>query len=388
MKPVNHRLLFLLQLALAAAFALSSGQVGCRKARPDETGPASDEGVPVRITLVEPGTLRETVRGIGTLQAAETVEIKPEINGFIRTIPFEEGAGVQAEQLLFSIDDRKQRHQLAAAEAALKLARVRRVDAQRRFDRMRELLERGSADQDELDGVETEYHAALAEVDHMEAEAELAQTRLNDTRLLAPFDGIISEHRVDVGDYVTAGDHLATLYRVSQMEIAFTLPERFMGRVRSGQAVAVEVSAYPGRQFEGAVYFVSPQVSESTRDFLVKATVVNPKGLLKPGAFGTAVVTLAVREQCPVVPEEALVATREGYIVFVIEGQAARRRTVRIGLREAGVVEIREGLGLGERIVRAGHMNLSDGVRIRETLSDDKPAAPEQAPTSGSDENS
>jgi len=388
MKPVNHRTLLSLRLALAAAIALSSGQMGCRKARPDETGHAPDEGVPVRITLVEPGTLRETVRGIGTLQAAETVEIKPEIDGFIREIPFEEGGKVNGGQLLFSIDDRKPKHRLAATKASLESARVRLADAQRRFNRMGELLERGSADQDELDGVETEYHAAKAEVNRMEAEVELARTRLDDTRLLAPFEGIISEHHVDVGDYVKAGDHLATLYRVSQMEIGFTLPERFMGRVRGGQAVAVEVSAYPDRQFAGKVYFVSPQVSESTRDFLVKATVVNSEGLLKPGAFGTAVVTLAVHEQCPVVPEETLVATRQGYIVFAIEDQVARSRAVRIGLRAAGMVEIREGLRLGEPIVRAGHMNVSDGVKVRDTQGDDSPSAPEQVSASGSDEDS
>ena len=149
------------------------------------------------------------------------------------------------------------------------------------------------------------------------------------------------------------------------MEIAFTLPERFMGRVRSRQELAVRVSAYPDRRFEGEVYFVSPQVDESTRDFLVKATVKNAEGLLKPGAFGTAVVTLDVRERRLVIPEEALVATRTGYLVFVVEDQTARRRDVQIGLRQAGVVEIREGLEPGERVVRTGHMNLSDGTRVQ-----------------------
>jgi len=331
------------------------GLAGCDRTASQNPGSAQNEGVPVEVAHVRAKTLRETIRGIGTLRAAETVEIKPEIDGFIRDIPFEEGGEVLEGQLLFSIDDRKLTHQLTASKAALEAARVRLADAKRRLDRMQELLERGSADQDELDETETESRAAAAEVSRMEAEVELDEARLDDASLMAPFDGIISERSVDVGDYVKAGDHLATLYRVSRMEIAFTVPERFMGRVQCQQNVMVRVSAYPDRQFDGEVYFVSPQVDESTRDFLVKAAV-----------------TLDVREGQPVIPEEALVATREGYMIFVVEDQAAKSRDVRIGLREMGWVEIREGLELGEQVVRLGQMNLSDGTRIRVVQSNDE----------------
>ena len=227
---------------------------------------------------------------------------------------------------------------------------------------------------------------AVAEVDRLEAEVEFAMARLDDTLIRAPFEGLISERLVDAGDYAQAGDHLATLYRVSQMEITFTLPERFMGRVRAGQTVMVAVSAYPDRRFAGQVYFVSPQVDESTRDFLVKVTLENREGSLKPGCFGTAVVTLDVREQRPVIPEEALVATRQGYIVFVVQGDAARRREVHIGLRQAGLVEIREGLALGESVVRAGHMNLSDGAGVRVAADGGEPAEQKAPPSAEPDQ--
>ncbi|MGB2985955.1 MAG: efflux RND transporter periplasmic adaptor subunit [Phycisphaerae bacterium] len=356
----------------ALAGALLCGVTACERAKSDNPASRQDEGVPVRTALVQPGTLRETVRGIGTLRAAETVEIKPEIDGIIREIHFEEGGAIEKDQLLFSIDDEKLKHQLASRRAALAAARVQLANAQRILKRVQVLTERSAADRDEFDQAQTDFRAADAEVDRMEAEVEWVQARLDDTRLRAPFDGVISECGVDVGDYVQAGDDLTTLYRISQMEIAFTLPERFMGQVRPPQAVAVRVSAYPDRDFNGQVYFVSPEVDESTRDFLVKATVKNPEGLLKPGAFGTAVVTLEVRERRAVIPEEALVATRGGYIIFVVEDQTARRREVRIGLRETGLVEIVEGIEPGERVVRAGHMNLSDGVRVRVVQGNDE----------------
>ncbi len=372
----------------AMAAVLLSAVASCDKAKSDAPASSRDEGVPVRVVRARAGTLRETVRGIGTLRAAETVEIKSEMDGFISEIHFEEGGKVEKGQLLFSIDDEKLRHQLEAKEAALKAAQARLADAQRVFDRMQRLIHSDSAAEDEIDEAETHLRAAVAEVDGMAAEVKLVQAQLDDTRLRASFDGVVSERHVDVGDYVKADNHLGTIFRISRMEIAFTLPERFMGRVQPGQVAIVGVSAYPDREFEGEVYFVSPNVNETTRDFLVKAKMKNPGGLLKPGAFATTVVTLDVHQERLVIPEAALVATREGYIIFVVEHETARRRAVRIGLREAGIVEIREGLELGEQVVRSGQMNLSDGARVRVAQDGDGQTEPQSRPQAKSDERS
>jgi len=361
---------------------------GCGKESSDNPRARTDKSVPVDVAVVRLDTLRETVRGIGTLRAAETVEVKPEVNGIIRKIGFVEGGRVKKALVLFAIDDEKLKHQLEARKAALEAGRARLADAQRQFNRLQKLMQRAVATQDEFDQAQADFRAASAEVERMEAEVELSKEQLDDTHIRSPFDGVISERSVDVGDYVKVGDHLATLYRISQMEIAFSLPERFMGRVQNGQAVAATVSAFPDQRFQGKVYFVSPQVDESTRDFLVKAKVENPEGLLKPGAFGTAVVTLGVREKRPVIPEESLVATRKGYIVFVVEDHTAKRREVRIGLREAGKVEIREGLNPGERVVRAGQMNVSDGTPVRIVRQKDGPSGDKQPARADGDERS
>jgi membrane fusion protein (multidrug efflux system) len=337
----------------------------CERPQPERPGAGARAAVAVRVADVQSDTLRETVRGVGTLQAVETVDLKPEIDGLIAAIDVAEGEQVEKGQRLFSLDDRKLLRQRQATQAALRAAVVRRDDAQREYRRISDLFERGIETQTRHDAAEAVYLAADAEVARWEAEVELVQARLEDTQITAPFAGVISEHDVDPGAYVRAGDHLATLHRVAETEVAFTIPERFMGRVRTGQPVAVTVTAFPGREFPGEVNFVSPQIDETTRDFLVRARVDNPDSLLKPGAFATAVVTIGERAAVPVVPEEALVATRSGYIVFVINSHTARRRAVQIGLRAAGKVEIRSGLEPGEAVVVAGQLSVSDGVSVR-----------------------
>lgn len=369
-----------------AAFLCCALLTGC-PAKEEEGGdaPARERSaVKVLLTTVEADTLRETVEGIGTLRALEQVELRPEVGGLIRAIHFEEGATVEKGQKLFTIDDDKLQRQLNARQAALELAQAQRNLAVKTHERVATLRERGSVTPEEFDQTYARLQEAGAEVNRLEAEVELIREQLADTEILTPFAGTIGEQHVDVGDFVTVGQLLAMLYRMDLLEIAFGVPERFLGRITVGQPVDARVVAYPDRNFEGEVTYISPAVDEATRDFLVKSRIDNAEALLRPGAFARAVITLEVREARPVVPEEALVSTRTGYLVFAVTDDTAHARDVQIGLREPGIVEIRDGLEVGEMVVRKGHMNLSDGVPVAPV---EDPQAAAEAPTETSLQN-
>jgi membrane fusion protein (multidrug efflux system) len=336
--------------------------LGCAE---EESAQRSQErGVPVSVQDVEPRTLRVTVRGIGSLRAREVVEVRPEIGARVTEVTFVEGDAVAEGDVLFRLDDRKLRKQEQAWEARLKAAQVRADNAERRLARFEPLAETKAVSGDERDQVETELEAARAQVRELEADLERIRENLEDATIRAAFTGRMSEHHVDVGDFVDVGEHLATLYGTGPLEVAFTVSERFMGRVREGQEVAVQVDAYPDETFAGEVHYVSPALAESTRNLTVKARIENTDGRLKPGAFASAIVTVETHADRPVVPERALVATRTGYIVYVVEDGTAHRRDVEIGVREPGIVEILDGVTVGQRVVSKGHMNLSDGVPV------------------------
>lgn len=322
-----------------------------------------ERAVAVETALVRAVDFVEDITAIGTLLASEVVRIRPEVSGVVREIRFEEGSRVERGALLFVLDDEKLRRELAADQAALASARSQLENARRVYQRFWRLYERRGVARDELDQRETEYEVAQAEVSRLQAEVALDRELLEDTRIRAPMDGRLSAKSVDVGDYVEEGDELVTLYS-DRLEIAFDAPERYMGRVRQGLPVVVAVSAYPEREFQGRVGFVSPSVNEQTRTFQVKAMVGDPEALLKPGVFATARLVLDVREDRPAVPETALVATREGYVVFVVQGGKAEMRPVAIGLRRAGLAEARQGLDVGQEVVVAGQLNLSQGDAV------------------------
>jgi membrane fusion protein, multidrug efflux system len=353
---------FILLVALAAFFYLRSG-VDREVDEPSrERPPVAVETAPVvEMTLVD------TVRGVGTLRPIQNVEIKPEVSGRIKGVHFQEGGFVSEGKLLFEIEEQKHLQRLASSEAALEQARIRLDNHRRNYDRLKKLYEQDLISENEFDRVKTEADSATSEVRRLTAQASLARKELGDTLIRAPFPGFISKRLVDPGAFVSQGQLLATMYQTDPLEISFMVPEKYTAKVEHGQEVRVEVSAHPEERFMGKVIFLSPLVDESTRNFEVKASIDNPENMLRPGSFASAVLILGYRDASMVIPERTLVATRDGYLVFVLDKEKERveSRQVRTGARRPGIVEILEGLAPGELVVVAGHMNLNDGSRVR-----------------------
>ncbi len=345
---------------VAAHFVLERGEGGENVPEPQRRR----DPVPVALSIVKAMTLQETVFGVGTLEASAEVEIAPEIAGRVRAIRFEEGSFVEEDDVLFELDDDRLGHQRAARQAALRAAEITAANARRVFERRQQARERGVFTEEAIEEAEAALETALADRDRLEAEGTLIERELQDMKILAPFAGVVSHREVDRGAHVTVGRVLARLYQLDPLEINFWLPERHHGRLRRGQPVTVTVAAYPEREFAGTVQFVGPAVDPITRQFLVKALVPNEEHDLKPGMFATASVTVGERQDRPVIPDVALVATRRGYMVFVVEDGVAVAREVRTGLRPEGLVEITEGLAVGEQVVREGHLRLSGGEPV------------------------
>ncbi|TVS16677.1 MAG: efflux RND transporter periplasmic adaptor subunit [Planctomycetaceae bacterium] len=319
----------------------------------------------VSVSTVQTMDLQETLDGVGTLEAWATVEISPEITGRITAIRFEEGAFVEEGTVLFELDDDRLRHQRASRKAAIRAVDANVANSRRIYERRLQLRARGVLTEEETEEAEADLEMLLADKERLEADLSLIERELQDTKILAPMTGVVSHRQVDRGAHVTIGRTLAHFYQIDPLEMSFYLPERHLGRVRTGQPVAVSVAAYPDREFQGVVEFISPAVDASTRQFLVKAVIPNEQQELKPGLFAVARVTVGERPDRPVIPEESLVATRRGYMVFVVEDGVAVSREVTTGLRLEGMVEIVEGLAEGEQIVREGHLRLSGGDAVQ-----------------------
>ncbi len=307
--------------------------------------------VPVETAVAAVERVEDIVSAVGTLEANEIVTVKPEIEGRVVTVAFREGDPVERDAVLFRLDDAK-------LKASLDAAAARASKARNEFQRGEKLLAQRTISQQEFD----DFKAADLDAQAMLA---LAHEQLNDATIRSPLTGFISERLVSEGQVVDRDRTLVTVIDNDPMKIDFAVPERYLADLATGQQVTVTVTALAGEVFQGEVYFIDPQVDPSTRTIKLKARIPNPASRLRAGMFANVKLVLGIDETAVVIPEEAVVPAIDKLTVYAVEDGKAVRRTVRIGARLAGRVQITNGVTAGEVIITSGHQKLSDGTAVR-----------------------
>lgn len=328
-------------------------------AKPAAAGPA--RALPVKVVQVRQDAITESVTAVGSLLANEAVVIRPEIDGRIEAIHFQEGQVVRKGEKLVSLDASEVEAQLASAAAAANLNRSR-------LKRAEELHDRKFISAQALD----EARENLNQTNAREAEIK---AKLAKSVIRAPFEGVPGLRQVSPGAYVKAGQDVARLEGIGVLKLDFRVPELYLSRIRVGQDLAVLVDAYPAETFKGAIYAIEPAVDEATRTVLLRARLPNPGVRLKPGMFARVSLVIGQRENALLVPEQAIVPRGGGRYVFrVVDGKALLTQ-VEMGLRRPGEVEIVSGLEAGQTIVSDGQLKLQDGAAVS-TAAEKPPATP------------
>lgn len=349
----------------ASAPAMAQGTAAGRNA-PAAPG-ASGGAAAVEVGRAEALRIEDDAVAVGTVRAAQTVMLRPEVSGRVVRIGFRDGQRVRRGQLLVQLDDLLQRAQLQQAEAQASIARTN-------LQRSRELLAQNFVSQSAVDQNAAALDVAMAQV-------ALAKAQLARLSIAAPFDGVAGISAVDVGDYLKDGADIVSLEDRSRLWVDFRLPERYVGPTRPGLPVQFTLDALPGRRFDGKVEALDSLIDANGRSLLVRARIDKPAPELTSGMFARARVVFAVRERAVLVPEEALVPLGgKQYLYKVVDGPAggaadlarppakvSQRIEARLGVRQAGKVEILEGVAPGDLVVTAGHQRLQrgDGLPLR-----------------------
>jgi membrane fusion protein (multidrug efflux system) len=338
-----------LSLMLAAASLLSL--TACKK-KAAAAGPGGFPPIQVIAIEAKRQAVTETLSLPGTVAANEQVEIKAETDGVIQDINFKEGERVEKGQMLVRLDETKSAATLAEAEANLKLS-------QANFDRA------GQLSRDKLIS-QQEYEQAASTFAVNQAGVDLMRRLLKDARVYAPFAGIVSARQVSPGQVITRNTPLTWLVDLDVVKVEVKVPERYLRQLQVGKPLEFTVAAFPGEKFRGEVYFVSPQIEESTRTALVKARIANTEGKLRGGMFASLDLTLQLRESAIVIPEPALMSNGDNFSVFVVDDKGtAQVRMIEVGVRLAGKAEIVKGLAPGEKVVVEGIQKLRPGAPVK-----------------------
>lgn len=323
----------------------------------------------VSVYVLESRTLSEEIKASGDLEAQFHTEIAAEVEGRVTELTVDEGGSVEAGVVVIEIDPARRMLDLSAARARLAQARAELANEQRKTKRIRELRSQSVSSIQQLEEAETMLALARSAVSAEEAAVGVAERRVRDSSVAAPFAGLVARRSVELGEFVQPGKSLFELVAMSPLEAIFSLTELDTERVRLGQRVEIRVGAFPDRTFDGRVAFIAPTIDLNTRTLRIKAEIDNSEGLLRPGLFARMSLGVAERPNVLMVPAEALIQRAGGTSVYRVndaEGDEGRveRISVEVGSTEGDFVEVRGTLRPGDKIVRRGHGGLANGMAV------------------------
>jgi membrane fusion protein (multidrug efflux system) len=335
--------------------------VSCKK---KEATVVVEKKINVRIEPSQAMSIRPFIDSIGALNPYETVTVSAEIDGILKQVNVSEGSPASKGMILAVVDDTDYGLEVKKAEAALRQSEATRENTKLEFGRKHALLKEELVTRQQFDDVATRLSLAEADVERAKLSLSLAKQKLTKTKIYSPMSGMIKEKKAAQGDYARNGMPLFTIIQNNPLKLNFTVPEKEIGRLRKGQEVNFTVDSFPGREFKGRITVIYPTLDEKTRTLQSEAQVQNNDGLLKPGLFAKAILYTEAAREGIVIPVTSLLYEGEKTKVFVVEGDIAKERQVKIGNKYGEFMEIIEGIKKGEQVVVVGQQNLSDGVKV------------------------
>ncbi|UCE85588.1 MAG: efflux RND transporter periplasmic adaptor subunit [Deltaproteobacteria bacterium] len=356
------------------------------------------EVVPVRAVRAEPGRVESTIANTkaGTIRARRRAQMSSETGGRVVEIAHREGERVEAGASLLRLNDATHRAELTlaqeslrAAEASQNQACIERDHARRDLARARKLAEKSVVSEEVLDGLATAYEVASAactavgaEVSKARARIAVVEAELEKLTLRAPFDGVIAEVAVEVGEWITPSPPLLVappvidLIDPSSLYVSAPMDEVDSAAVEAGQIARVTVDSHPGAEFAGRVVRVAPYVLDveaqnRTVEIEVELDDRQFSSKLLPGTSADVEVILEVREDVLRVPASALL---EGDRVLLVEDGTLTERSVEVGIKNWDYAEVREGLRADALVVVSlDRAEVKAGARVRVEETDGRP---------------
>jgi len=297
-------------------------------------------------------TVEDRIFSTGTIQANEVVELATDASGIITGIYFEEGSQVRRGDLLLKINDSELQAQRERAQFRLNLA-------EQREERQARLLERGGISQDD-------YDATLNEVNVLRSELRLIDAQIEKTEVKAPFTGILGLKYASPGAYITPSSRIASLQEVNPVKIDFSVPERYISKIREGISINFTVQGVDST-FTGEVYAVEPRVDTETRTLQIRALSENDENLLYPGAFANIELILDQINDALMVPTISVIPELNAQKVFVSNNGVVEQRMVSTGIRTSEKVQILNGLERGDVVLTTGLLQVRPGMEVNVT---------------------
>jgi membrane fusion protein (multidrug efflux system) len=356
---------------MLVAVLTSCGKSDEKKA---DTGP-----VPVTVVTVTPTNLPVSIEYVAQTQSSHQVNIYARVSGFLDRRVYTEGAVVKAGQVLFLMDKKPFQAQLSGAVAALSKQKASMETARLNLERTKPLAAQNALSQKDLDDATGSFESSSAAVEQAKSQVETARLNLSYCTITSPITGITGAAQQQDGTFINQqNSQLTTVSVLSPMWVNFSISENQMQRFRNKIArkliipppsgsFDVEIILVDGSIFphKGKITYTDPSYNAQTGTFLLRASVDNPKGTLRPNQYVRALLKGGIRPGAIVLPQRAVQQGGKGHFVWVVDKAGrAEYRPVTAGEWHGNDWLIEEGLRAGEKVVVDGGLTLQAGTPV------------------------
>mgnify|MGYP003461836631 CR=1 FL=1 len=301
----------------------------------------------------------------GVLQPVSIASIKAQVGGLVTSVRAQEGERVGRGQVLVQLDTTELNARLAQQQAQLDSSTAARDFAQKRLEQSKPLLEKGYISQTEYDRVVNDLAQASAQIRISEAGLILTQKAQRDATVTASTSGIVAARQVNVGDKISTEQVLFTIADVSEMELSAPVPAADIGRVRVGLPLALSAQG-SSQVLRGRVQRIAPVVENNSRSVPVYVRIPNNGGALKGGMYLQGALQLGAK-QALAVPQAATLMLQDGSTqVWVVKNNKLHKGPITVGEVDAAaaMVEVLDGLAVGDRVMVSGLDTLLEGQGV------------------------
>jgi RND family efflux transporter MFP subunit len=345
----SHKLIIAAISAIGLVLLLIWMQGGFHKKVPGGLTTPPAQKIEIKTAKAEISSSAGDVTVSGSVVSKETARIAARVAGNIVELNVDSGSKVSKGDVLLKIEAKELVEREAQAQAGLESAKADLVKATNDFERYKSLFEKESIAKKEFDEAQARYEMAQAGEQKAKASLEEARTLLSYTSVVAPFDGIVSERNVNLGDLAVAGKPLFSIYAPDTLDLVAAVGEQYAAYLPVGVEVVVSVPSANLKE-KTRIREIVPQRDEKTRTITVKAHLNDAPGL-GPGLYGSMVFNAATTEVI-VIPESAVNVAGQLESVKVLDDGAIKIRHVKTGRKLSdGKVEILSGLNAGDDVV-------------------------------------
>ena len=305
----------------------------------------------VKVRTIESTTFSDNFKVMGVINPFASAKVSSEEGGLILAINKDKGSYVRRGEVVARIKKDVELASYEQAEAQVELARMS-------YEKQKSLYEDNATTEIQYLTAKWQYEAAVRGLD-------ILKTRLKTGYVRSPISGVVDDKYMNRGEMSAPGAPLLNIIDISSVKISAGVPEMYITKVKMGQSVSITVDVLPGVTFDGKISYIAPALSGPSRTFEVEIVINNSDKLLKPGMNANVRISEYTKPDAVVINQDLIVDYGDEQYLFVMEGDIAKKRVIKLGGRNDNMVLVESGLNPGDKVIFEGFQSVKDGDKVQ-----------------------